>query len=95
MFETLEAPEELVARPWPLLLYGTYTLAGICFVILGVWRHGLSRPFNLKIAAIVLVLPLLWLVMTLRERSPVSSRSFVVRSNILLVLVTAHNILTI
>jgi hypothetical protein len=92
MFETLEPPEQLVARPWPLLMYGTYSLAGLAFFLLGVRRHGLSQPFGLAIAAIMVVLSLAWLVMTLRSKSPLSSRSFGVRSIILLVLLMAHDI---
>jgi hypothetical protein len=95
MFETLEPPEQLVARRWPLLLYGTYSLAGLGFFLLGVRRHGLSQSFNLTIAAIMLVLSLVWLVMTLRSKSPLSSRSFSVRTIILWVLLMAHDISSI
>jgi hypothetical protein len=76
-------------------MYGTSSLAGLAFFFLGVRRHGLSQPFGLAIAAIMLVLSLVWLVMTLRSRSPLSSRGFGVRSIILLVLLMAHEISSI
>jgi hypothetical protein len=36
VFETLEPPEQIVARRWPLLMYSTYGLGGLVFAILGV-----------------------------------------------------------
>jgi hypothetical protein len=92
MFERLEPPEQPVARRWPLLMYGTYSLIGILFLLLGVLRHGLSQPFSLAIAAIMVVLSLVWLVMTLRSKSPLSGRTFSVRMIALLLLLMAHDI---
>jgi hypothetical protein len=92
MFETLEPPEQLVARRWPLLMYGTYSLAGLLFVVLGVRRHGFSQPFSLAIGAVMLVLSLVWFVTTLRSKSPLSSRRFGIHNIVLLVLLMAHDI---
>jgi len=76
-------------------MYGTYSLAGLAFVLVGVGRYGLSQRFGLAIAAIMVILSLAWLVMTLRSKSPVSSRIFGVRRVILLVLLIAHDISSI
>ena len=65
MFETLEPPEQLVARRWPLLMYGTYSLAGLVFLIVGIRRHGFSHPFALAIAAVMFILSVVWLVTAL------------------------------
>jgi hypothetical protein len=92
MFETLEPPEHLVARRWPLLMYGTYSVAGLVFVVLGVRRHGFSQPFSLVIGAVTLVLSLVWFVTTLRSKSPLSSRRFGIHNIVLLVLLMAHDI---
>jgi len=92
MFETLEPPEQLVARRWPLFMYGTYSLAGFVFFVLGVRRYGFSQPFNLVIAAVMLVLSLVWFVTTLRSRSPLTSRRFGIHNIILLLLLIAHDI---
>ena len=92
MFETLEPPEQLVARRWPLLMYGTYCLAGLVFVVLGVRRHGFSQPYSLAIGAVMFVLSLVWFVTTLRSKSPLSSRRFGIHNIVLLVLLMAHDI---
>ena len=92
MLETLEPPEQLVARRWPLLMSGTYSLAGLVFVVLGVRRHGFSQPFSLAIGAVMLVLSLVWFLTTLRSKSPLSSRRFGIHNIVLLVLLLAHDI---
>jgi hypothetical protein len=92
MFETLEPPDQLVARRWPLLMYGTYSLAGLVFVVLGLRRHGFSQPFSFAIGAVMLVLSLVWFVTTLRSKSPLSSRRFGNHNIVLLVLLMAHDI---
>jgi hypothetical protein len=92
MFETLEPPEQRVTRRWPVLMFGTYGLVGLVEFLVVLRRHGLTQPFSLAIATITLVLSLVWLVMTLRSRSPLSSRSFVVRSIVLLVLLMVRDI---
>lgn len=92
MFETLEPPEQTVARRWPLVMYGTYSLAGLVFLGLGVRRHGFSQPFSLAIAAVMLVLSLLWFLTTLRSRSPLSSRRLAIHNIVLLALLMAHHI---
>jgi hypothetical protein len=90
MFETLEPPEQIVPRRLPLLMYGSYALVGLEFVILGVRRHGLSQPVSLAIACLMLFLSLTWLVTTLRSGSPLTSRKIGVRNIILLLLLMAH-----
>ena len=92
MFETLEPPEQRVARPWPLSMFGIYSLVGLVEFLAVLRRNGFTQPFSLAIAAITVVLSLVWLVMTLRSRSPVSSRSFAVRSIVLLVLLMLRDI---
>jgi hypothetical protein len=95
MFETLEPPEQLVARRWPLFIYGAYSLVGLVFFVLGVRRHGFSQPFSLVIAAVMLVLSLVWFVTTLRSRSPLTSRRLGIHNIILLVLLMAYDIRSI
>ena len=90
MFDTLEPPEQIVARRWPLLMYGTYALAGLLFAIVGVRKHGLSQPFSLAIACVVFFLSLTWLVLTLKSESPLTNRKFSVRNIILILLLMAH-----
>jgi len=92
MFETLEPPEQTVARRWPLLMYSTYALGGLVFLIFGVRRHGFSQPFRLAVGGVMLILSLAWLVTTLRAKSPMTSRNFGVRQMILIVLLMAHQI---
>jgi hypothetical protein len=92
MFETLERSEQEVARRWPLLMYGTYSIAGLVFFVLGVRRHGFSQPFSLTIAAGMVVLSLFWFVTTLRTHSPLTSRRFGIHNIILLLLLMAHDI---
>jgi hypothetical protein len=73
-------------------MYGTYSLAGFVFFVLGVRRHGFSQPFSLVIAAVMLVLSLAWFVTTWRSRSPLTSRRIGIHNVILLVLLMAHDI---
>ena len=94
MFETLEAPEHLVARRWPLLTYGTYSLIGTVLFVLGMRRHGFSQPFRLAIAGIMGVLSLVWFITTLRSKSPLPIRRFGIQHIILLLLLMAHDIPT-
>jgi hypothetical protein len=95
MFETLGPPEQTVARRWPLLMYSTYALGGLVFLIFGVRRHGFSQPFRLAVGAAILILSLASLATTLRTKSPMTNRNFVVRNMILIVLLMAHNIASI
>ena len=92
MFETLERPEQSVARRWPLLAYGVSAFAGAVFLVLGVHRHGFSQPFRLAIAALMFLLSLTWLIATLRAGTPPTSRHFSIRSLILLLLLMAHDL---
>jgi len=42
-------------------MFGTYTLVGFVELLVVLERHGLTQPFSLAIAAITLVLSLVWL----------------------------------
>jgi len=95
MFETIEPPEQLVGRRWPLLVYGTYSLVGLVLLGLGVRRHGFSQPFGLAIAAVMFTLSVAWLVTTLRSSSPLTSRRFGIQNAILLLLLMARDIASI
>ena len=92
MFETLEPAEQRVSRRWPLLAYCVYALAGLVFLILGVYRHGFSQPFSLVIAAVMLLLSLTWLVTTLGSGTPATNRNLKIRNIILLLLLLAHDL---
>jgi len=73
-------------------MFGTYTLVGFVELLVVLKRHGLTQPFSLAIVTITLVLSFVWLLMTLRSRSPLSGRSFAVRSAVLLVLLIVRDI---
>ena len=89
MFDTLEPPEQPVARRWPLLMYATYAVGGLFFVILGLRRH---QPFRLAVGVAMFLLSLAWLAITLRSTSPVTNRIFGVRNMILILLLMAQEI---
>ena len=89
MFETLEPPEQIVALRWPLLMYGTYALVGLVFLILGVRRHGFSQPVSLAAASVMFCLSARWLVTTLRSGFPPNHR-FRFRIIVLILLLMAH-----
>jgi hypothetical protein len=96
VFETLERPdEEPVRRRWLLLMYGTYCLGGLLFVILGVRRHGLSQPAHLALSCLMFFLSLMWLVTTLRAETPLNSRKAGFRNIILVLLLMALNSLSL
>jgi hypothetical protein len=95
MFETLERTEQLVARRWPLLMYGTYGLVGLVFIILIVRRHGLSRPADLALSCAMFSLSLVWLWTTLKSGIPVDSRKARFRSAALVLLLLALNSLSL
>jgi hypothetical protein len=92
VFETLEPPEQVVARRWPLLLYGVYLLGGLVYVIFGVRRHGFSQPISLAIGCVMFFLSLTWLVTTLKSRSSLTNREFGVRIIILVSLQMAQEL---
>lgn len=92
MFDTLEPPEQAVARRWPLLIYGTYAVGGLVFLILGLRRHGFSQPFGLAVSVAMFLLSLTWLVTTLRSTTPITNRHFGVRNMILILLLMADEI---
>jgi hypothetical protein len=73
-------------------MYGTYSLVGLAFVVLGVRRHGFSQPFRLASGAVMLGLSFVWFVTALRSKSPLSSRRFGIRTIVLLALLMAHDI---
>jgi hypothetical protein len=89
MFETLEPPKQLVARRWPLLMYGTYGLAALMFIILGLRRHGLSQPAHLALSFVMFSLSLMWFVATLKSGPLLSGRKDGFRNLILLLLLMA------
>ena len=89
MFETLEPPEQFVARRWLLLMYGTYCLGGLGFVFLDVRRHGFTPPVHLSFSCVMFSLSLMWLVTTLKSGTPVTSRKAEFRNMALLLLLAA------
>jgi hypothetical protein len=95
MFETLEPREQVVGRQLPLIVYGTYCLVGLVFLVLGVRRHGFAQPFGLGIAALMFLLSLAWFVMAFRAESPMSNRTVRIRTFVLLLLLTVHGISSI
>jgi VIT1/CCC1 family predicted Fe2+/Mn2+ transporter len=93
MLETLDPSEKTVARRWGLLLsYGTFVIGGFLFLILDVRRHRFSHPFELVVAAALLLLSLTWFLTTLASRSTITTRKFAIRNMILVVLLTVHDI---
>jgi hypothetical protein len=92
MFETLEPPEQTVARPWSLLMYGASGLAGLVFVVLGVRRHGFSQPVALVTACAMFFLSLACFLTTLRSATPLTNRRVAIQNFVLLLLLMAHTI---
>jgi len=92
MFETLEPPEQIVPRRWLLLMYGIYLLAGLVFLTLGLWRHGVSQPFRLAIHTAMFLLSLTWLATSVRSTSQTTNRQFRVRNMIMILLLMAHDL---
>jgi hypothetical protein len=86
MFETLEPPEQLVARRWPLLMYGTYCVVGLGLAVLSLRRHGFSQPASLVIACAMIFLSLVCFSTTLRSAAPVTNRKNLIQNVILLLL---------
>lgn len=92
MFGTLDPGEQAVARRWPLLMYATFSVAGLLFMILDVRRHRFSHPFGLAIAAVMFLLSIIWLLRTFGSASPISNRRLGIRNVILILLLMAHDI---
>jgi hypothetical protein len=93
MFETLEPPEQIVARPWPYVLYVSYGVFGLTFFVLGALRHGFSHPFRLAVSAAMLYLSLTWLISALRAGPPITTRKLAVRNMIFVLLLIAQEII--
>lgn len=86
MFETLDPKEQPMARRGPLLMYSTYAIVGLGFLILGVRRHGFSQSFRLAAAAAMFLLSLTWFMTTVRSTVSITNRNFAVRNIILFLL---------
>jgi ankyrin repeat protein len=84
MFESLDPLERTVDRRLPLLMYSTFAVVGLFFLVLEVRRHGLSHPFWLVVLAAVFLLSLTWLVTALRSAVAPTWREVRVRHIILL-----------
>jgi hypothetical protein len=95
MFETLEPPLRLVPRRYPILLYGIYCLMGLMFLVLGVRRHGFSQPAHLALSCVMFCLSLVWLIGALKSESPLTNHKAGLRNLILLLLLVAHNFLSL
>jgi hypothetical protein len=95
MFETLERPLQLVPRRYPILMYSTYSLVGLVFVVLGVMRHGFTQPVSLALSFVMFSLSLMWLVATLKSGTPLPSRKAGFRNMILVFLLVALNFLSL
>lgn len=84
MFESLDPLERTVDRRLPLLVYSTYAVVCLFFLILEVRGHGVSQPFWLIVLAAAFLLSLTWLATTLRSTVPQTYREVHVRGIILL-----------
>lgn len=94
MFETLQPVDRPVARGWALFMYGSYSLLGLAFVVISLSRHGLSHPTRLILSGVMFSLSLIWLVATLKARTPLTIRSIGYRPIVLLILLEALNLLS-
>jgi ankyrin repeat protein len=83
MFESLDPLERTVDRRLPLLIYSTFAVVSLLFLILEVRRHGFSQPFWPVVLAAVFLLSLTWLVTTLRSTVALTYREVHVRYIIL------------
>jgi hypothetical protein len=86
MFEILELPEQPVGRLRPLLIHGTYCLAGLAFVILGLRRHGLSQPAQPALSCGMFSLSLMWFAGTVTSGPPLTGRKVRFRNMMSLVI---------
>ena len=91
MFETLEDISEKSKRPldrrWPHLMYSTYILVGLSFLIEGVRRHA---PIGAVVGAVLLLLSLIWLITTVRSPVPVTRHDVWVRGQIVMCILLAY-----
>lgn len=85
MFESLDPLERTVDRRLPLLIYSTFAVVSLLFLILEARGHGFSQPFWPAVLAAVFLLSLTWLVTTLRSTVPLTYREARLRYIILLV----------
>ena len=92
MFDTLDPSDRILARRGLLLSYGIFAVAGFLFLVLDLRRKGFSHPFELAVAAALLLLSLTWFLTTLISGAPITVRTFTVRNMILVVLLTVHDI---
>lgn len=85
-----------MTRRWPVLAFSTYGLAGAVFSVLGILdilglrRHGFSQLFGFAVGAAMVVLSVVWLITTLRTKTPLTNRTFSFRNLILILLLLAH-----
>jgi hypothetical protein len=94
MFEIFPPVDRPVARGWPLFMYSTVGLVGLANVVVNVSRHGFSHPTRLILSGVMFFLSLIWLVATLKARTPITIRSIGYRPIVLLVLLEALNLLS-
>jgi hypothetical protein len=86
MFETLEPPQQMLARRWPLLMYGAYCVAGLGLAVLSVRRHGFSQPVGLVTACAMFFLSLFCFSSTLRSAASLTKRKDLVQGVLLLLI---------
>jgi len=75
MFDEIGRPElSPVTRRRALLYYGICSAVGLLGTIAILWRHGVAKPFNLVVPSLVFVVPMIWIVTTLRLGPPAPRR---------------------
>jgi len=89
MFETLDSQEQPVARWYPLLLYSTYGVAGLAFLIEGVLRH---HPLGLITGLLMFLLSSIWLISVIKSPGTVDRRGLRLRRIVLLSLPILYEI---
>ena len=91
MFETLEDMREKSQRPMSrgtaLFMYSFEFAVGLSYIIIGMQRR---QPFGVLVGAVVSLLPLIWLITTIRSPLRVSRRDVWVRGQIVICILLAY-----
>jgi hypothetical protein len=70
MFESEQSSNDLVNARWAVSVYGFCSFVGLCGGVAELWKHGISRPEQIAVAAAIFLLSLRWLGTTVRLGPP-------------------------
>ena len=72
---------------WPLLMYSMDIVLGLFYIISGMQRH---QRLGVLVGAVVFLLPLVWLITTIRSRIRLSRRDVWIRGQIVIWILFAY-----